>query len=101
MTITNEEKKQRMELLHEQMVTIVKKISHAQSILDELNHRRWKLKMEFQSIDRELSMIDGRHKVVRVQKSTMKCASVEVPMKFTREQVEALAAQLGIDIDFQ
>lgn len=98
-----EEKKQRMDSLHEQLTSITKEIACTQTVLDQLNHQHWKFKMEFQALDRELSLIDGRHRIVGIRQAREKKAMQEnaQPLKFTQEQVEAIAAALGVDISFQ
>jgi hypothetical protein len=86
-----------MDLLHSKMAVTVKKISHCQNILDQLNHKLWKDRMNFERIDRELAMIDGRYQVI-TRCPKVKEEKVKVS-KFTREQILELAKQLGLDLN--
>ena len=92
-----DDSKYEMDLLHSKMSVTVKKIGHCQNILDQLNHKLWKDRMEFERIDRELAMIDGRYQVVKCPRA--KKEDVVKVSKFTREQILELAKQLGLDLN--
>ena len=86
-----------LELIHQQMVSKVKKIDALSQTLCNMKHNLWKLKMEFEEKDRELAMLDGRYQVIT--KVTFK--EKQKPMiKMTREQIEAIAKELGVEIKF-
>lgn len=86
-----------LEIIHQQMVDKVRKIDHLSQTLDNMKHNLWKLKMEFEAKDRELAMIDGRHQVIT--KVTFK-EKTKPMIKMTREQIEAIAKELGVEIKF-
>ena len=52
-----------------------------------------KLKIEAESIDRELAMIDGRYKKVSSKKEKR-----DVPMELSKQDVIELARKLGVEI---
>ena len=79
--------------LYEQVTCIHKKMVKARNLFRSYEERYYKTKCEFEKVDRELAMIDGRYQVLDPP-DKRKVKKVEL----TSEQILELAARLGIEI---
>jgi hypothetical protein len=68
----------------------------AKKLYESLLKRYLSDKQEYESTDRQLAMLDGRFKVE--EPATKSRKSKEVNIDLTREQVERIAKELGIEL---
>jgi hypothetical protein len=74
-----------------EMNLTIKKVEHAKSVLAILSDRLSKQRVEYELVDRELAMLDGRYTKITRCKRTQK----EPELKLTKEQVLALIDMLN------
>lgn len=91
-----------MILLHEQMIVENKKIDALQQTLDMKKHKLRIKQVEFETLDRELAMIDGRFQ--RLDKPKTEDKKLEEKLKkaipkLSKSMIDEIAKQLGISLD--
>lgn len=90
MEALKESKKQ----LYDEVDKVFKKLCHARNLCYQLESRYQKLKAEYERVDYELAMKDGRFQRVAIQRSKPK----EPVVTLTQEQIISIAKKLGIEI---
>lgn len=91
-----------MMILHEQMIVENKKIDALQQTLDMKKHKYRILQVQFETLDRELAMIDGRFQRLNQPKQEDKKLEEKLKKaipKLSRTMIDEIAKQLGITLD--
>jgi len=74
-----------------------RKYEYVNRIFCEIKLKYEKQKFQFEKIDRDLAMIDGRYKIVAKDKRQKK----QGELKLTKEQIINIANQLGVSISIE
>jgi len=86
--------------LYEALKTSRFKLDKAQEMLHKFEEKHWSLKREFEDIDHQLAMIDGRYKVVKPNYSKKKVATTEeLVLNMSKEKILKIAAILGFEVE--
>ena len=77
-----------------------KKADHAYNVLKMVEDKLTNERLNYERIDKELAMIDGRHKVYQENEKAQKTASIEdIEAKLSKDQIIRIALQFGLNIE--
>ena len=79
---------------YKELRNTIKKLDHACQVKNLLEQKLVKQRQRYESLDRELAMIDGRYTVCKSETKT------QTKIKMSRADVLAIAKALGIDVSF-
>ena len=86
--------------LFEQVKIARVKLEKGQDLLHKYEERYYKTKHEFEDIDHQLAMIDGRYKVYKPNYSKKKTATdEELILGLSKEKILKIAAILGFEVE--
>ena len=76
------------------------KLEKTQSLLHKYEERYYNIKHEFEDIDHQLAMIDGRYKIHKPNYSKKKTATTEeLVLGLSKEKILKIAAILGFEVE--
>lgn len=96
-----EELKARKSQLLEQLKVAKKKVDKSRNIFHYHEEKFYKIKKEFEAVDRELAMIDGRYRIEAPATNGKKVVvdAGSLLLNLSKSQLARIAATLGFEIE--
>lgn len=92
-----EEGKMQLNNIHKHLEEVYKRLVDAKAVYNKVEKEWIKIRNDFESLDRELAMKDGRFKILPSQvKKVKKVTTIE---DLSTEQLLKIAEQLGVDLN--
>lgn len=89
-------------MVHIKLQRTLKTLHNIQSISLQIEERSWKERDHYNSIDQELSMIDGRYQKLQSQadegKKVKKESAAKLLVKLNQDQIQRIAEILGVEL---
>jgi len=90
-----EQLREKRRQLREEVRKTHKKLIKLCNIKYMMEEKYWKQKGQYEKVDLELAMVDGRHRIVTAGQAKV---SKEKPVELTQDQLISIAKKLGIEI---
>ena len=98
--LEEQEMRERLSLLREKARLTHLKLQKAYDLVHAYEDRYYTLKAEYERLDRDLAMIDGRYEVVTGKREKTQSMDKLIG-RLTAAQVMHLAAELGVELEVE
>jgi hypothetical protein len=86
---------------YEKVKASFKKLEKARALMHQYEERYWREKDEFERLDRELAMKDGRYQKLAEEGKRKQADAGQLIVNLNKSQILAIAEALGVEVEME